>query len=236
MIHMNHRHGTLAVLGALALLTGCEDERLPPPPPPPEDTVPDRPTTQALLEGPRKTVHLELIPFAVQVPESWKLESKQTEALPITILEGPMPYDQGAISIHLRETVSASMVKLWIERIPKEDADARARGGSKTLRTIDDIQIIELRRLSTPVAPPTTAPTTGPTTAPTTAPALEPLPLREGSMEWRVTILAPRGIRYEWYELKVIGLTDDLYLKNEAFLSAIFNSLKPAAPPALPPM
>lgn len=230
MIRMNHRLGTLGLLGALALLTGCDDDKLPPPPgPPPADPVPSRPTTQALLDGPRKPVYLELIPFSLDVPDSWKLVPKNKgESTSLWVLEGPMPYEDGLISVHMREPVSAAILKIWLEeRIPKDDAEARARGGSVTTRRMGDIQIIERRVPFAPTTRPTTTPS-GPTTI--------PVSIAEGSMEWKLTILAPRGIKYDCYELKVLSLTDDLYRKNEAFLTSVLHSLKPATPAALPPM
>src|SRR4051812_46131441 len=76
-----------AVLITLATL-GCDDPSSRPPPPqptattPPEDPnapplppKPPRPTTQELLNGPRTPISLKAIPFIVDAPKGWAVDS-----------------------------------------------------------------------------------------------------------------------------------------------------------------
>ncbi|HEY0009280.1 MAG TPA: hypothetical protein VGB55_11190 [Tepidisphaeraceae bacterium] len=205
----------------LLILPACDDT--PPDPPPatrPGDiahalTEPSRPTTQALLEGPRVATPLKLIPFTVEAPESWKVKMYQHGDVSATMLEGPSIGDDARISINLREPVSGEILKTWLDKAQSEIKQP-TEGQTVQTRDVGEIRMIE--RLRVPAS----------ATTPTGEVAL---------VDWRLTLFVPSGIKYDQYELKFFDLTPDSFKRNEHFFRQLLGSVKhDAAANALPPL
>ncbi len=195
--------------GVLAVGVGCEDDSLPVSAPveDPSTQIPPpatRPTTQSILEGPRKAISLKLLPFTIEAPEAWKIENHDTRNESVTMLEGPMVNDEAHITLGLRETMSGEILRNYTNRLKKEDETLKKIGGSVTIREIGDIRIIDLRR------PPSTA---------STKPSEDP-------MEWRITLLYSSGLGHDQYELKFIGLTVESYEANKEWLTKMLDTLR----------
>src|SRR5687768_6292650 len=100
---------TIAI-GLLIASPGCDDSAKPPAlsetPIKTEKPEPKKPTTQEILEGPRKRIPLQLIPFSAEVPESWGVKVRGEREFSVSILEGPMIDGEARMVLGLRERVS----------------------------------------------------------------------------------------------------------------------------------
>jgi hypothetical protein len=208
MDSMDHRHLRAAcIAGALMLGMGC-DEEAPPPVSSSVEQVENEPVSQPanlpVDEQARVRLPLNLIPFSVQAPESWKVESFGAGETPITMVEAPLVGDEIKITLGLREPVGGEVLRNMIKRYEKEDAELKKNGGGVSITEAGDLRIIDFRRM--------------PANA-TTVPA-------EQQIDWRITLLYPRGVMHEQYTLQFIGLSVETYEKNKALLNDVVKSIK----------
>lgn len=206
---MDHRHLLAACIsGVLLLGLGCEEDA--PPPTVSTDTAPpvvepERRTTDVpVTEQARKRLALKLIPFSINAPESWQVVSASGGETPLTMVEGPIVGDEVRITIGLRESVGGEVLRNLIKRMEKEDVELKKNGGGVTITEAGDLRVIDLRRKPA---------------ATTTAPS-------DQLMEWRITLLHPRGVVHEQYTLQFIGLTLEAYEANKSLLNEIIQSVK----------
>jgi hypothetical protein len=97
------------------------------------------------------------------------------------------------------------VLKNLLKRFEKEDADLKKNGqGFVRITNTGDLRVIDLRRkpLNSSDAP------------------------SEQLMEWRITLLYPRGVVHEQYTLQFIGLTVEAYEKNKDLLSEILQTIR----------
>ncbi len=205
---MDHRYlRAMCMAGALLMAIGCDEE-----PPPPvssgvDTTATDpvsKPTQVPVNEQIKKPLPLKLIPFSIEAPESWEVVSRSGGETPITMVECPIIGDTINIALGLREAVGGEVLRNMIKRFEKEDLELKQNGGGVTITQKGDIRIVDFRRM--------------PTTA-STSPSQQ-------LMDWKITLLYPRGVMHEQYTLVFIGLTVEAYEKNKDFLSQIVYSIK----------
>ncbi len=212
---MNQRRGWPAAWLAAGVIVwataGCEDDSLPVRQPVEESSPADapppaavRPSTQSILEAPRKRIPLKLLPFTIEAPESWAVQNHDTRTESVTMLEGPMINDEAHVTLGLRETMSGEILRNYINRLKKENETLAKTGGSVTIREFGGIQLIDIRR---------------PPASPSGNDA-------EDSMEWRITLLYPSGIGHDQYELRFIGLTVESYKANQEWLTKMLDTLQ----------
>jgi len=147
----------------------------------------------------------------------------------VSMLEGPLPSGEEChIILGLRESVSADRLKIIFNRAEKDRATLEQNGGSLTIRDLGEARMIDRRQMLIASRPPLALPTDAlPTTEPTTLPI-------EASIDWRIQLFVPAGIKYSQYELNLMDLRAGGFAKDEAFLRALLNTLKYADRP--PPM
>lgn len=206
---MNRLVRIFMTLGALGSQFACDESPPPPTSLPAESSVVDpvekHLTSVPVNEQPRKTLVLKLIPFTLRAPESWEVVSIKGGESPVTMIEGPILDDQVRITLGLREPVGGEVLKNLLKRFEKEDADLKKNGqGFVRITDTGDLRVIDLRRkpLNSSAAP------------------------SEQLMEWRITLLYPRGVVHEQYTLQFIGLTVEAYEKNKDLLSEILQSIR----------
>ncbi len=210
MNRMNHRpYSAVLVAGMLFAITGCDNAQDPIPASapsvatdPPGPKVPA--TTQEVLDAPRKSLPLKLIPFTIEAPENWQIVAYDDRVKPVTMIEGKIIDDEVRISLGLREPMSGEILRNYLNRLQKEDAELKKIGGSVKVTEENGYRIIDLRR------PPTKT----------------DLPSSEQSMDWRITVLYPSGIAHDQYVLQFIGLTLESYEKNKEYLDGILKTIR----------
>jgi hypothetical protein len=128
-------------MGRLVLLSlaciGCEDK--PPPLPPATNPAPPavsaRPTTQEILQAPRKPAQLANYPLQVEVPEFWEAKTIKAGAF----VRGPTPGGSVAILVTrwTDETGDPELPRRFsteeIDRAFKRDLDARQKAPQRVL-------------------------------------------------------------------------------------------------------
>lgn len=206
---MNGSFPVLLVLSVSVFNFACDHEPTPPTSLPSEtlsfDPVDSPPTPVPVTEQPRKTLSLRLIPFTLQAPETWEVVSTKGGESPITMIEGPILDDEVRITLGLREPVGGEVFKNLLKRFEKQDSDLKNNGqGFVRVTNTGDLWMIDLRRkpLDSQVQP------------------------SEQLIEWRITLLYPRGVMYEQYTLQFIGLTVEAYEKNKDLLTEILQSIR----------
>jgi hypothetical protein len=211
-----------ALAGALLTLSiACDDRSSsnnppPPPPPPTKKPVATKPTTQMILEGPRKRIPLQLIPFSAEVPEGWSIKTYGDSERSVTFLEGPLVNDEAHLTLGLREHMSAEMLKLRIARADKERPQVEKLGGVINVRTTPQMTVVETRK-----------PAPVPTTLPAPAPGEEPLPIdNEKRLDWRIELYVTSGIMYDQSVITVMDMSETSFKTNGKVISDIFASLK----------
>jgi len=188
-------------------------------PPAPPDAAPVETEAERAPTVEPKRVMLDMLPFTVEVTTQWKVS--RYGANPLTakaMLEGPLPKGESHILLGLRESVSGDLMKLLIERALKDAPAIQKQGGDVRVRRIGEVQVIERRVMPG-------AATTGPTT----------LAADDATVDWRINLYVPTGLKYEQYELKVLGLDVTSLEENQPLIQAIFESLQFDDAP-LPPM
>jgi len=203
-----------ALLVAISLTAVACDKPQPPPAdaPPPAPKKPDRPTTHQLLDGPRKTLPLGILPFTVDVPEGWAVQNRGPQGGDsLTMLEGPIIGGDAHVILRVRQIQPADRMKMLVERARRDAATLEKNGGQLTIRDLGEIRIIDRRELPRPA------------TVPTTDVSIEGF---EKPLEWRIALFVPAGINYEQYEMQFIDLSPAAYAANAKLLNDIVGSLK----------
>ena len=192
--------------------TGCDEAPVAPPellttPPPPAETT-SRPTTQELLEGPRRSIALGAMPLSVQAPPGWSV--KTMDGTSATFLEGPTPTGDASIKLSDRAATKPDKLEILAAGAKKEReqfpdsiklAEMRdIRGGAK---------VLERQRVGKLMTP-----------------ALSEPGVKESPpFSWTITVFVPRGNDYETHELNFVNLTADQYETDKALLRGIVESI-----------
>ena len=228
---MNWLASGAAVLlaGMIGVGSGCDDASDPPPhlvadqpaPKPIEAEV--RPTTQELLEGPRKPVSLGELPLTVQAPKGWGLGTLSGTSH--VLLQGPTPSGEASIQLKVRPTTSAAKLEMIVSGAKKELERFPQSVTMVELRPIPGAQVLEQQRVGE---------------MPRALPDDDPSIKLSRPMNWTITVFVPRGADHDTYELNFIGLTADQYQTDKALLRGIIDSIavqtaaeaRPASAPA----
>ena len=198
---------------ALAGFTGlgCDEPPKPPvivQPVPPPDATPPRPTTQELLEGPRKPLALGDLPLTVQAPTGWAVKPLQGTSQ--ILLQGPTPSGEAFIQLNVRPTTPAPKLDVIISGAKKELQQFPQSIKLVDVRDIAGGKVLERQRVGQVPRP-----------SPEDPPDLKP----SAPFNWTITVFVPRGSDYETHELNFVGLTADQYEMDKALLRGIVESI-----------
>jgi hypothetical protein len=209
---MMKRFVCAAFLLAGIVSLGCDEKPIVPPPellknPPPEEPT-SRPTTQELLEGPRRQIQLASMPLTVRVPAGWAV--KNLDGTSMTFLEGPTPNGDVSIQLVERATTKPDRLQIMVDMAHKELKQFPDTMRMAELRDIPGAKVLERQRVGRP-APPSQR---------------EPGEKESTPFSWTLHVFVPRGAdNYETCELNFIGLTADQYETDKALLRGIIDSI-----------
>ncbi|HEV7299745.1 MAG TPA: hypothetical protein VGN72_10300 [Tepidisphaeraceae bacterium] len=209
---MNARLATTFSTAIILMLAGAACDETPQAPlvlPPPEPATqpapePERPTTQALLDGPRKRLSLEVLPLSLEVPESWQLQRIGGS----TVLTGPAPSSD--VTIHLTTRSIGTEIIPLAEKGAMDEAKQNPQANPLAAgRSVNGIKIFERQSVGT-------------------------APLDDGTPTYRWIISAYGNGDKETspvYELSFFMLTKGDFEKDRAFLYSIVDSMQWAGTP-----
>ncbi len=210
------------VLLAMGFGSGCDDAPAPPPhlvadrlAAKPHAAETTRPTTQELLEGPRKPIPLGELPLTVQAPGAWAL--KTLNGTTHVLLEGPTPSGEASIQLNVRPTTSATKLEMILNGAKKELERFPQSIKMVELRPITGAQVLEQQRVGEMSR-----------TLPDDDPNVKP----SRPMNWTITVFVPQGADHKTYELNFVGLTADQYETDKPLLRGIIDSITVDAAPA----
>lgn len=208
--------GMLAV--AALLIVGCDGSSTPDPvqqaatearsSPPPSD----RPTTQQLLQGPRKRLALTPIPFSAAVPPSWKIESLGGGT--IVMLDGPTPSGEAQVQLSTHPPAKKEEFERIQRGAAKEKAERPKTVIKADFRQIGNIEVLERQVIGTP-GPMTIMDAEGHEHTETAT-----------SFTWTLTFFIPQGDGFARSELSFIGLTKEQLESDKPLLTEIVDSLQ----------
>ena len=207
------RHIAVAIaLLAGIIVAGCDESPVAPPPellknPQPAEAATSRPTTQQLLEGPRKPLALAAMPLTVRVPVGWSI--RNMDGTSVTFLEGPTPAGDASIQLSERAVTKADKFDIVVNGAKRELAEHPDTIRMAELRDIAGAKVLERQRVGRLTNPNLT----------------EPGEKASPPFTWTITVFVPRGADYETYELNFIGLTVDQYEADKSLLRGIIDSL-----------
>ena len=233
-MHARRPHRLIAAGLGLALFAGaCDKPEAPPPDAPPPVAKPVAPTTQQLLDGPRKAVNLGNLPLTMDVPAGWAVNDHgEPGQITLQMLEGPILGGEAHITLRQRDNVSPERMKSLIEHARRPSTTLTKAGVTVDVRNLGDGRVIERRSIPQPSTRPSNVTVNAPSNALSDAPNELTSKLPAGSpdtdrpVEWRVTIFIQGGINYEQYELLFIDLSPQAYAANEKLLRGLIDSLK----------
>lgn len=192
----------IAPLMLAAALAGCDDtpEINLPPETPAEKAVPSRPTTQELLSGERRSVSLRYVPFSVQAPPSWKVDSLGGS---VFLLTGPTPSGEAQIQLSRRPPRTAKQVELLVAGEKKEMAASNGQIRKVEFTERDGFKLLERQSVSPTTADPS-----------------------KSMISWTLALFVGKGDGFEAFELNVLAMTEKQFEADEPLLRGIFDSLK----------
>jgi hypothetical protein len=206
---MNAGRATKAMAVSIILAAGvaaCDDTPAMPPIAPPmpasqpaDEPQPARPTTRALLDGPRKTLVLDILPLSVKVPESWQLD----RIAGLAVLTGPAPSGDVTIKLNTRTIATSS-----IESTARGAREEQKKNPRSVLlaesRTLNGIPIFERQSV-----------------------AIAPLDDGTPTYSWMISAYEPSvGEESVVHEISFIGLSRGRYEADKDFLYSIINSME----------
>jgi hypothetical protein len=199
-----------------------------------------RPSAKQLLEGPRTTLPLGMIPLSVKVPTGWSIMDLEHSVF----LQGPAPYRDADIHISLTAVphMSADAMSYQLQGAAAKAAKSGGRYRVLPTRTTGPAQLVEQQESALLQARAATQPTTAPSVEPTTRlTAAEPTSRSSAAtvpgtqpttgpaiaiFKWSIWVFVPRPDgSFDGYVLQFVGLDDNEYAANEAFLRSIVDSL-----------
>ena len=181
-----------------------------------------RPTTQELVESPRTTMTLDVLPLTLQVPPHWKITRRSTSNLPLVWLEGPAPAGDVQIALKVQEPMIPQKFEQLLLGTRREIERASEPNTQLTIRQLGAATLIERRSIGIPFE----------------ARALDPMgiPIRDPSgveltrtvtpMRWRVSVYVPAEGRVDHHELNFIDLEKPQYDMDRKFLEDILATLR----------
>jgi len=197
----------------LALGCGCDEK----PSLPPSDAsreantaplLPPRPTTQQILDSPRKTLVLGSYPLVIDVPGLWDIK----------VATDPASKEQGSSSLSLEGPAPAGDVLIQVSHYPVlQPADALAQKETAAAKEKkehpDTVLVDEMRSLGT-------------------AKVLERRVIENGDLNWSLRVFTPNPTKpgqpqvYDTYMLNFILLPVEQYQKDKGFLEQITQTLR----------
>jgi hypothetical protein len=191
------------IFGTLAMV-GCDRDTPTPPvlqPPTPAQQAPARPTTQQLLEGPRKALAIPGLPLTLQTPPGWKVESLADGK--VIVITGAAPTEEVQLTVAARPTVTPAQLDRFVKGAQREKAEKPQAIEKLEYRTEGTLKVLERVMASS---------------APLSAPEAKP------TVQWTWTIFAKRGENFDAYEFNFIALPKAQYEQDQEFLRSILNS------------
>ena len=208
----------LAAICSMTFAVGCDETYTPPPgatsstPGTISTTAPSASAT--MDEGSRERLPLGVIPFSLEVPKGWLMQSGAAGKI---ILHGKTPTGEVDVLLGVGPSVKAAELPLLVKESRKTSLDTHVKNG-----------VVERDKMTIIT---TIAPQLAPGAAPSPDPELVP-------MGWTAQVIVSDATPdLQSYELTFVGLSQAMFDKDEAFLRRIMDSLRyePAAPrPAAP--
>jgi len=190
--------------------------------------APPRPTTQELVNGPKRRLPLTPLPFSVSVPPSWKVQSLGAGS--ITVLTGPTPSGEAQIQLTSRATAKKEELEIIRRAAKKEMSQPTTESLSKKtikadFRKIGEVEVFERQAIGQP-GPLTVQDADGREHTETATP-----------FNWTLQMFVPQGDEYALYEMNFVVLTAEQYQQDKQLLQPILDSLQydVAAAPATTP-
>lgn len=206
--------GICVLILAGGMIAACDDR----PTPPPDvvarserqaaDEENARPTTQQLLEDPRKTIRLGSLPLSAKVPESWEIKALSDGA--VIFLQGPTPYGEVQIQLAQRPPTNAEKIELMVNAAKKEMTENADTIRMADLRNDGLVKIFERQSIGPAVS------------LQMVAAEDQPGPL----FRWTITYFVPEAADFSAYELNFIALPLKQYKADEQFLRKIIDSVQ----------
>jgi hypothetical protein len=201
--------------GIFAVGGGCDDTSAPPPhlvadqpAAKPVEAEPTRPTTQELLQGPRKPVSLGDLPLTVRAPGGWALKTLANTTH--VLLEGPTPSGEATIQLNVRPVINAQKLEMIVNGAKKELEQFPKSIKMVELRQITGAQVLERQRVGEM-----------PRALPDDDPNVKP----SRPFNWTITVFVARGAKHDAYELNFVGLTENQYEMDKPLLRGIIDSI-----------
>lgn len=208
---MTIRLSSIVLIAGLLLIGGCGEDAPPATPTAtPTPATPDvpapllRPTTQQIVEAPRKPLQLKVIPITIDAPDLWQVVDIKNPAGIATMIQAPIIDDEARVSLSTRDPMGGETLRNYLNRLKQEDADAKKIGGSVTVRQVGDLRIVDSRRPLGDASQPDT----------------------DRGFEWRITIFYPSGIAHDQFAMQFIGLTVASYQINKQLLDEVLQTIR----------
>jgi hypothetical protein len=213
-------------LWALAILLGgalfsC-DSKPELPPPPAEDPAAKaaeeanaRPTTQELISGEQVKTSLQVMPFTMQVPKSWKVKPAAGSGVPT--LTGPTPTSDAQIQLDRLSQRNSLIDDKYAERFiagAQKLATQPTANETARIRTIGPARIVEIRSFG-PTNHFPAIDSTGKQIAPTST-----------SMTWKLTAFVQTAGSTQAYQISFVDLTKEQFEMDKELLEKIVASLE----------
>jgi hypothetical protein len=214
----------LLVAGLLICAIACDDSTSVPPSVQDAATKakaqgpqgPLRPTTQELLQGSRKRLALTPLPFSVNVPTSWKIDSLGSGS--ITVLTGPTPSGEAQIQLSSRSTIKKEDLEVVQRAAKKETTQPTTDVSNKTVkaefRKLGEVEIFERQALGM----------SGPLTI--TNPDGTERTENATNFKWTLMLFVPQGNEYARHEMNFVALTAEQLKQDKELLEGILKSLQ----------
>jgi hypothetical protein len=210
---------------------GC-DQRSDAPQPPASAPAAAGSTTQDLLSQPPVTLPLGALPFTIDAPPGWKIE---TLADKFDFLTGPAPLGVLQVAMDFRPSATQDQINYLFQGAKNEQNKQPERYVDVRLEKVNDLQLFQCVKQD-PAAPPAMV-------DPSAAGNLSPATTTQGNdsassdainYEWTIAIFSPDGDRFQQYTLDFEGLTKQQYDADGDFFRAILHTLRTRDMPALP--
>lgn len=238
---MLHRAGLGLLIVGVALSGACDrDDSMPPSlitvQPEQETPTPSlpRPTTQALLEGPRTPIVLDTLPISMLVPPQWRITRHSAN---VVWVEGPTPHSEARIALKSQPSIPHDQFQMYLKGSRRDQEEEK--NTTIKIRQAGPMHIVERRTFLQPMrAPVVDSQGIAKLDERGDVVMLTTVPLR-----WWVHLFVPFEQHVEQYDLSFVDIAKDQFEVDQAFLEKMLSTLQyigpqpttaPADPSTLP--